>query len=123
MCWPARCPGHPGTRESGSRRYPSLAAVPRDGRPARRGGPSIPLVPLLAPWVAVVVVAKLLPEAGGVLQHQVDAAHPLGGLPEVQVGDQQSGRSTVLGRKCLSVVLIGDPGVAVEQILQRQVVL
>ena len=37
------------------------------------------------------------------------------------MGDQQSGWSAMLGCKCLSVVLIGNPSVTVEQILQWQV--
>ena len=103
------------------RRSPSPCGAPRQPRAARSGGASIPLIPLFAPWVAVVVIAELLPEAGGVLQHQVDAANPLGRLPEVQVRDQQSGRPAVLRGKFIASVLVGDPGFAVEQILQRQV--
>ena len=37
------------------------------------------------------------------------------------MGDQQSRRSAVLGCKCLSVVLIGNPSLTVEQILKWQV--
>jgi hypothetical protein len=67
------------------------------------------------------VVAELLPEAGGIVKHQLDAADPLGRFPGIQVWDQQSCGSTVLGDKLFSVVLKGDPGIAVEQILQWQV--
>ena len=67
------------------------------------------------------MVAELLPEAGGIVKHQLDAADPLGRFPEIQVWDQQSCGSTVLGDKLFSVVLKGDPGFAVEQILQWQV--
>ena len=69
---------------------------------ARRAGRSVPLVPLLAPWVAVVVVAELLPEAGLVLEQQLEAAHPLGRLPEVEVRDEQPGRAAVLGPRASS---------------------
>jgi hypothetical protein len=89
------------------------------GRQVRRS--FNPLIPLLAPWVSVVVVAELLPEAGGIVKHQLDAADPLGRFPEIQVWDQQSCGSTVLRDKLFSVLLKGDPRFAVEQILQRQV--
>jgi len=88
---------------------------------AKRGVPSVSLIPLLAPWVAIVVVAELLPEPGRILQHQVDATNPLRRLPEVQVRDQQACWPAVLRGKIVAVVLVGDPSLAVEQILQRQV--
>ena len=50
---------------------------------------------LLAPRVAVVVVAVALPEAGLVAVAQLQRAHPLGALPEVQVGDDDAHRATV----------------------------
>src|SRR5207237_9738461 len=64
---------------------------------------SVAPVPLLAPWVAVVVVADALPEPGLVLGAQLQAAHPLGALPEVKVGDEQPGRAAVLGLELLAV--------------------
>src|SRR5258708_7147272 len=54
-------------------------------RRARDRGQSVALVTLLAPRVAVVVVAELFPEAMAVAGHQVQAGDPLSGLPEVQV--------------------------------------
>jgi hypothetical protein len=55
------------------------------------------------------------------LQHQVDAANPLGRLPKVQMGHQQPSRSTVLRGQLLALILISNPCLTVEQILQRQV--
>src|SRR6185437_14989349 len=79
------------------------------------------LVPLLAPWVSVVVVAELLPEAALVAEHQVEAGDPLGGLPEVQVRHEEPGGAAVLGAQRLAVVFVGDPCLAVAQVRQRRV--
>ena len=91
---PARHVEHEGAARSASR--PGA----RPARPAaRRAGRSVALVPLLAPWVSVVVVAELSQKPGSSSVSQVDAAHPLGRLPEVQVRHQQPGRAAVLGRE------------------------
>ena len=58
---------------------------------------------------------------GSSVVRQRDAADPLGALPQVQVRDQQPGRPAVLGLEVLAVVPEGDPGLAVEQVVQRQV--
>ena len=42
-------------------------------------------VPLFLPRVTVDVITVHLPEAGPLVSHQLDAAHPLRALPEVQV--------------------------------------
>src|SRR3954462_4465791 len=89
-----------------------------------RSGPgprSIPPIALLFPWVAVVVVAVGLPEAGLVVVAQLEAADPLRALPEVQMRDQQPRRAAVLGLERLPPVLVGDPRPAAGQILERQV--
>src|SRR5207344_3651807 len=79
------------------------------------------LVPLLAPRVTVVVIAGGLPEARLVLVQQLDPADPLRRLPEVEMWHQEAGWSTVLGRQVDAVVPVGDPCLAVEQVLERQV--
>src|SRR4051812_9552913 len=73
------------------------------------GVPSVAPVALLAPRVAVVVVAERLPEAGLVLRHEDEAAHPLGALPEVQMRDEQARGAAVLRLERLAVVLVDDP--------------
>src|SRR3712207_5069053 len=82
---------------------------------------SVPPVALLAPGVGVVVVAQGLPEAWLVLVHEPEAAHPLGALPEVQVGDQQAGRAAVLGFQGLAIVLVGNPGPAARHVIEGEV--
>src|SRR3954471_23631413 len=82
---------------------------------------SVAPVALLFPRVAVVVVAVVLPEARLVLGAQLEAAHPLGALPEVEVRDEQPGRATVLPLERSPSVLVDDPGLPVGQIFERQV--
>src|SRR5215212_3451825 len=64
---------------------------------------SVAPVALLAPGVPVVVVAQGLPEAGDVVGGELQAPHPLGALPEVQVRHQQPRRAAVLGLQGLSI--------------------
>src|SRR3954464_12743301 len=117
------------------RRTPETVAVRQaplgaSGRPAPSkapsrgpcGGPfSVTLVPLLPPRVAPVVVAVLLPEPRLIAVHQRELADPLGALPEVQVGNQQPDRATVLDGQRLPVELPDHPGLAAGDVLERQV--
>src|SRR5918993_3993768 len=80
------------------------------GASAGTAATSVSPVALLAPGVAVIVVAQRLPETGLVLVYQPQAPHPLGALPEVEVGDEQAGRAAVLRRERLALVGVGDPG-------------
>src|SRR5207249_3576453 len=66
-------------------------------------------VPLLAPRVAVVVVAECLPEAGLVLLRQAQSPHPLGALPEIEMGNEHPCRPAVLRLQRLPAVAEGDP--------------
>src|SRR6266581_2168478 len=106
---PPRSAGHrhaaqPGARASQLRRARAWRRLGflRGGQPA--GPPAIPagrlvaLVPLLAPRVTVVVIAGGLPEARLILCKQLDAAHPLGRFPEVQLGYKQPGGPAVFWR-------------------------
>src|SRR3569833_2662826 len=61
-------------------------------------------VPLLPPGVAVDVVAAQLPEPGLVARGELQALHPLGRLPEVEVRDQQPRRTAVVGLERRAVV-------------------
>src|SRR5262245_82404 len=107
-CWPATCPGQSATSRV------SVRAVAVSSRSAttvamRHPTPSLVPVTLLAPGVAVVVVAEALPEARFVLAHQREGPHPLGALPQVQMGDQQACGAPMLGGERLAVVLEHDP--------------
>src|SRR5690349_1232403 len=100
MCCPARCPDQSGTSRTrvcavglSVRTSRTSAIRHRVGRCMPAGtatGDSVTPVTLLAPGVAVVVVAQRLPEAWLVRQPEVDALDPLGGLPEVQVRHQEA---------------------------------
>ncbi len=52
---------------------------------------------------------------------ELEAAHPFGALPEVEVRDEQPGGAAVLGIERLAVVVESDPGFPVGDILQRQI--
>src|SRR5262249_56923914 len=73
----------------------SQAGASRAGTFYSRGPGSVTGVPLLFPRVAVVVVAVALPEAGAVFLQQLNPAHPLGALPEVEMRDEQPCGSAV----------------------------
>ena len=65
------------------------------------------------------MVAVLLPEAGLVLVEQLQAAHPLGALPEVEVQHRPKCRAAVLGLERLAAERVGDPGLAVGEVIDR----
>src|SRR4029453_15796233 len=94
-CWPARWPGQPGTSSTSvvARRVSTTLSTTSAVRHARRRPPapaggrsaaSVALIPLLAPRVAVDVVAERLPEARLVVLHEPQPADPLGRFPEVE---------------------------------------
>src|SRR5207253_10561446 len=93
------------------------------GSPRSRWCPasSVAPVPLLAPWVSVVVVAQPLPEAGFVGLQELDPPDPLGALPEVEVRYKEARRAAVLGLQLVAVVAGGDPGLAVGDVGDGQV--
>src|SRR5829696_3743377 len=74
--------------------------------------PLIPPVALLAPGVAVVVVAQGLPEARDVVGGELQPPYPFGALPEVEVWHEQPRRSSVLGLQGLPVVCVDHPRLA-----------
>src|SRR5689334_7763044 len=83
--------------------------------------PSVAAVALFEPLVAAVVVAERLPETGLVAIDDAQTTNPLGALPEVARGHDQSCRTAVLGCEGLAVVLPRDEGLAVEHVTDRQV--
>src|SRR4051794_21032647 len=72
----------------------------------------VTLVPLLAPRVATVVVAELLPEPARVPRQELQPAHPLCALPEIEVRHKQARRPTVFGVERLAVVAECQPGLS-----------
>src|SRR5262245_16801649 len=76
---------------------------------------------MLFPRVAVDVVAVALPEPGLLGVAQLEAAYPLGALPEVEVWDEQASGATVLGGERRTLVLVGQPRLAAGDVLERQV--
>src|SRR5262245_34043407 len=109
-CWPARCPGQPGTSRisvvaEDVSRITSRTVAGRQPTLRRSVAP----VTLLTPGIAVVVVAERLPEAGLVGLGDLELGHPLRALPEVQVRDEQPRRAAVLGLERRAVVAVCDP--------------
>src|SRR5215510_12275957 len=92
-------------------------------RPRRvpRAARSVSRVALFLPWVAVVVVAVCLPEAGLVGRLEPEAPYPLGALPEVVVRDEHARGAAVLGLERLASVGEDQPGFAARDVLERQV--
>src|SRR5687768_15310589 len=82
---------------------------PPDGAPGTPPRSSVTLVPLLAPRIAAVVVAVLLPEAGLVAGQEGELRDPLGALPEVEVRDEQPDGTAVLDGQRLAVERPDDP--------------
>src|SRR5262245_46411882 len=99
--------GHP-TRAPRAR-CSSSALSRRRASPLARSASSVASVPLLFPRVAVHVVAVGLPEAGLVVVAQLEPAHPLGALPEVEVRNEQPRGPAVLRFERLIAVLVSDP--------------
>src|SRR6202035_1145226 len=82
---------------------------------------SVTLVALLRPGIPVVVVAVALPEPRFVMVEELESGHPLGALPEVEMGNQQAGRATVLLWEGLPFVLPDHPGLASGHVGEREV--
>src|SRR5712692_7122555 len=68
----------------------------------------LPPVSFLGPRIAAHVVAVLLPEARAIAVHELQAADPLGALPEVQVRHEQTQRPAVLGRDRFAVAGVDE---------------
>src|SRR5216683_763859 len=96
---------------------------PAHRRPRRRSRParSVAGVPLFPPRISVHVIAVGLPEAGLVLVEELEAAHPLGALPEIQMRDEQPRRAAVLGIERLAVIAERQPGTPAGDVVDREV--
>ena len=79
--------------------WPSIEPLD-EARPARRctDANSVALVPLLAPGIAIHMVASQLPEASLVPVGELKPVHPFGGFPEVEMRDEQARGPAVVGR-------------------------
>ena len=64
----------------------------------------IKCIALFLPRVTVVVVATGFPEAGDVAVGEFDFFEPLGGFPEVEMGDKEARWSAVFGFDVVRVV-------------------
>src|SRR5690606_18733987 len=67
------------------------------------------------------VVAVHLPEAWLVLVHELQATHPLRGLPEVQVRHHQAHWPAVLASQYLAVVVCREQVLRANEVVQEQV--
>src|SRR5215471_1776516 len=94
---------------------------PAEARRRRRGTRLLPAVALFLPGVAAHVVAVLLPEAWAIAGHELQATHPLGALPEVQVRDEQPQRPAVLRTDRLPVARIDEHVFLAQEVVERQV--
>src|SRR5438093_10630063 len=93
---------------------PSARSFPR--RRSRLGlqlGPAAFLVgvPLLREGLSMDVIAAHLPEPAPVLRAELETSEPLGALPGVAFGNDQTERPAVLGRDVLAVVAPSDEDV------------
>src|ERR1700730_6377315 len=82
---------------------------------------SLPPVALFGPRVAAHVIAVLLPETGLVAVHELEPAHPLGALPEVQVGHEQTQRPTVFRADRLAIAHVDEHVLVAQKIVETQV--
>src|SRR5260370_10081996 len=99
----------------------SPVPFPAAWQPPRRVARLVAPVPFFFPWITVVVIAKRLPEARFILIDQSETPDPFGTLPEVEMGNKQPRRSTVLRCERLSFVGVNDPGLATYYLFKRQI--
>src|SRR5262245_62306995 len=81
---------------------------------------TVTVVALLAPRVAVVVIAERFPESGLVAIHEAQLPDPLRALPEVQMVHEEPCGAAVLGRERYAVVFHGHPCLASGAVGERQ---
>ena len=65
--------------------------------------------------------SRSLPEARLVVLAQLEPAHPLGALPEVEVRDEQARGASVLVLQRIAVVVVDDPGLPVGDVLDGEI--
>ena len=67
------------------------------------------------------VVPVLLPEAGRIHVEEFERPHPLGALPEVELGNDQAAGAAVVGFQVPAVVLQRQQRVVIHQLLEGEV--
>ena len=72
-------------------------------------------------WVAVEVVAVLLPETGLVVVHEFEAADPFDAFPGVQMGHDEAQRVAVIGGERFAIVFEGEECGGAEEVGERDV--
>src|SRR5919202_428611 len=126
-CWPALWPSQPETSRTrllvlGVSGTTSTTSARR--QESRRGCTTAILVSpvtLLAPGVPVVVVAQGLPEARLVAICKPQASNPLCTLPEIEMRDEQTGGTAMLGLEWFLLVGVSHPCLATYYVFDRQV--
>src|SRR5438105_10413679 len=78
-------------------------------------------VTLFLPRIAVIVVPVAFPESGPITTQELEPGHPLGALPEVQVGKEQPQRPAVLWTDQLTVAPVDQHVFGTQEILQREI--
>src|SRR5690606_17389063 len=76
---------------------------------------------LFLPRVGIVVVAVALPEAEPVVRRELEAADPLGALPEVALGHDEPERPSVLELQRLALEGVREQHVVVIEDVERDV--
>src|SRR5437773_3299271 len=115
------------TRMAATEKAVSALSTDRAVSPAAISSPTTPIttlrtkgctlrirVALFAPWIGRVRVAISLPESEPILDGELDAAQPLGALPEVAPWHDRPQGVAVLGLQRLAVVLPGEQALRVE---------
>src|SRR3546814_14474221 len=74
--------------------------------------PSVIRVSLLAPRIAINVISAQLPEARLVAFGKLERVYPFGGLPEIQVWDEESCWAAMVAGKRLPLVIQSDHGLS-----------
>ena len=67
------------------------------------------------------MIAVAFPETGTVFREKFEAAEPLGALPGIELGDDQTGGCAVFDGERLTIVMSGNEGVGSEEIGERKV--
>src|SRR5262249_21773525 len=78
---------------------------------------SVSGIALLTPWVAIDVIAELLPEARPIVCYELKAPHPLCTLPEIKMRDQKPRRTTMFRSEWLAFIACRDHRLASDQVL------
>src|SRR5690606_17922676 len=79
------------------------------------------LEPFLFPGIALIVVARLLPESRAIFAGKLQRAKPLGALPEIARRDERPQWEAVIGREELAAKLVREQHVLFKHDVERHV--